>query len=183
MSTIVDGAADRPHRLYAAAVRFELDDPTRPEVRGLLDEHLADMHVASPPGSVHALDPTSLRAPAVTFWTAWEGRALRGCGAVKDLGDGDVELKSMRTTRAARGRGVGTALLRHLLGVAVARGSRRVLLETGSQEFFAPARRLYARHGFVVRGPFADYTRDPNSVFMELWLHAPESSGEGACPR
>lgn len=164
-------------------MRFEVDDPTRSEVRGLLEEHLADVRAVSPPGSVHALDPTSLRGPAVTFWTAWEGRDLRGCGALQGLGDGDVELKSMRTVRTARGQGVGTALLRHLLGVAAARGGRRVLLETGSQEFFAPARRLYARHGFVSRGPFAGYAPDPNSVFMELRLRTPEGPRVTSCPR
>ncbi|MES9537994.1 MULTISPECIES: GNAT family N-acetyltransferase [unclassified Actinomadura] len=151
-------------------LRFQLGDLARPEIRRLLEEHLADMHATSPPESIHALDLEELRDPAVAFWSAWEGPELRGCGALKDLGDGDVELKSMRTARTARGLGIGSAILRHLLTVAAERGHRRVLLETGSQEFFAPARRLYERHGFSLCEPFADYVHDPNSVFMELRL-------------
>ena len=151
-------------------LRFQLGDLARPEIRRLLEEHLADMHATSPPESIHALDLEELRDPAVAFWSAWEGPELRGCGALKDLGDGDVELKSRRTARTARGLGIGSAILRHLLAVAAERGHRRVLLETGSQEFFAPARRLYERHGFSLCEPFADYVHDPNSVFMELRL-------------
>lgn len=151
-------------------LRLELDDLTRPEVVALLEEHLQDMYATSPPESVHALDLAALRAPEISFWTAWEGDALAGCGALKRLDEADVELKSMRASRAARGRGVGAAILGHLLDRARERGFARVLLETGVEDYFAPARRLYERHGFRVRGPFGDYTDDPNSVFMELQL-------------
>ncbi|MWA04162.1 GNAT family N-acetyltransferase [Actinomadura sp. LD22] len=164
-------------------LRFELDGLTRPEVHRLLEEHLADMHAASPPESIHALDLRELRDAAVEFWSVWEGPELRGCGALKDLGGGDVELKSMRTAQAARGQGVGTVTLRHLLAVAAGRGHRRVLLETGSQDFFAPARRLYARHGFTPCEPFADYVHDPNSVFMELRLDGGAVPLPRSCPR
>lgn len=154
-------------------LRFELDDLSRPAVAALLDEHLADMYATSPPESVHALPLDALRAPGIAFWSAWVDEELMGCGAIKLL-DGDlsdaVELKSMRTTSAARGRGVGTALLRHLLDEARAAGRSRALLETGVEPYFAPAWRLYARHGFTVRPPFGDYVADPNSVFMERSL-------------
>ncbi|WP_395110431.1 GNAT family N-acetyltransferase [Actinomadura sp. SCN-SB] len=163
-------------------LRFELGGLARPEIRRLLEEHLADMRATSPPESVHALDLEELRHPAVSFWSVWEGGELRGCGALKDLGGGDVELKSMRTARDARGRGVGAAMLRHLLRAAAERGHRRVLLETGSQEFFAPARRLYARHGFAFCKPFADYVDDPNSVYMELRLDGEDAPRVEACP-
>lgn len=151
-------------------LRFELDDLTRPEVAALLEEHLSDMYAVSPPESVHALDLDGLRGPGLAFWSAWEGGSLAGCGALKDHGDGSFELKSMRTASDGRGRGVGAAVLGFLLEQARARGGVRVLLETGAEDYFAPARRLYERHGFTVRGPFADYTDDPNSVFMELAL-------------
>jgi putative acetyltransferase len=95
-----------------------------------------------------------------------------GCAALKHLAPGDAEIKSMRTAAAARGRGVASALLRHLLAEARHSGYRRVFLETGSQEFFAPARRLYQRHGFADCPPFAGYEADPNSVFMSLLLAA-----------
>ena len=151
-------------------LRFEIDDLTRPAVVGLLQEHLDDMYAVSPPESVHALDLDGLRGPGMAFWSAWHGESLAGCGALKDHGDGSFELKSMRTATGGRGRGVGSTVLGFLLGQARARGGARVLLETGSEDYFAPARRLYERHGFVERGPFADYTEDPNSVYMELTL-------------
>ena len=151
-------------------LRFELDDLTRPAIVGLLEEHLDDMYAVSPPESVHALDLDGLRAPGMAFWSAWDGEALVGCGALKDHGDGSFELKSMRTATHGRGRGVGSRVLGFLLDQARSRGAARVVLETGSEDYFAPARRLYQRHGFVVRGPFADYTDDPNSVYMELAL-------------
>lgn len=151
-------------------LRFERDDLTRAAVVGLLQEHLADMYATSPPESVHALDLDELRKPSIEFWSAWESEELRGCGALKTLSPDEVELKSMRTVRAARGAGVGGAVLGFLLSRARALGFSRVLLETGTEEYFAPARRLYERHGFTVCPPFADYTPDPHSVYYELAL-------------
>lgn len=147
------------------------DSPSRPDVLGLLDEHLTDMYATSPACSVHALDHTALLAPSITFLTArGNDGELLGCGALKELDAGHGELKSMRTTAAARGRGVATAVLGALLALAAERGYARVSLETGSQDYFAAARRLYARHGFTDCGPFGDYSPDPNSVFMTLEL-------------
>lgn len=143
------------------------DSPARPDVRRLLDEHLADMFATSPAESVHALDHGALAGPDITFWTARDdGGVLLGCGALKDLGTGEGEIKSMRTARPARGRGIAALVLGRILDEAGQRGYHRLLLETGSQEFFDPARRLYARHGFVPCPPFAGYQPDPNSVFM-----------------
>lgn len=145
---------------------IRVDDPARDDVRRLLDEHLADMFATSPAESVHALDHEALSRPSVTFFTVRDGELLLGCGALQRLDDGHGEIKSMRTASAARGRGVGGAVLGRLLAEGVARGYRRLSLETGTQDYFAPARRLYARHGFVECGPFAAYVLDPNSVFM-----------------
>ncbi len=152
------------------ALRFELDDLTRPEVIRLLEEHLEDMYAVSPAESVHALDLEALKVPEIAFWSAWEGTELVGCGALKSLDAGDVELKSMRTSTHARGRGIATALLQHLIEQARSAGGRRILLETGSEDFHAPARRLYAGNGFTERPPFGSYVLDPNSVFFELSL-------------
>ncbi len=145
---------------------IEHDDLSRRPVRDLIAEHLADMHATSPAESVHALDHTGLRDPAVTFWTVWDGESLLGCGALKELSPYDGEIKAMRTRHEARGRGVAAQLLEFLVGEARRRGYHRVSLETGSQEFFAPARRLYARFGFAECAPFGDYILDPSSVFM-----------------
>lgn len=149
---------------------MELDDLTRPEIEAHLLEHLSDMRAVSPPESVHALDLDGLRVPEIRFWSAWIGESLAGTVAIKDLGGGDVEIKSMRTSAVARGQGLGRQMLTFVLAQARASGAHRVLLETGAEPYFEPARSLYAGAGFVVRGPFASYVVDPNSVFMELWL-------------
>lgn len=151
-------------------MRIDVDDLSRDAVRALLAEHLADMHATSPPESVHALDLTALLDPAVTVWTLWDEGSVLGCAALKELSPTEGEVKSMRTAAAERGRGVATRLLTHLLGQARTRSYERVSLETGSQDFFAPARRLYARHGFRPCPPFGEYLADPNSVFLTLAL-------------
>ncbi|WP_144983089.1 GNAT family N-acetyltransferase [Halomonas sp. C22] len=140
------------------------------DVVALLEEHLADMHATSPPESVHALDVTALKAANITFYSARQNGQLLGCAAIKALGEGQAELKSMRTTPAARQQGVGARLLTHVLEEARARGYHTVYLETGSMAFFEPARRLYARLGFEYCGPFGSYRLDPNSCFMRLCL-------------
>ena len=146
------------------------DDLAGPEIRALLEEHLADMYATSPPESVHALDLDGLRRPEITFWTVWDGATLAGCGALKELDARWGEIKSMRTPRALRGRGVGRAMLAHIVAEARTRRYARLSLETGSEAYFAPARALYASAGFVVTTPFADYVEDPNSVYMTLQL-------------
>jgi len=106
----------------------------------------------------------------VTFWSVWDGDELVGVGALKRLSAEHGEIKSMHTVEAARGRGVGSALVRHIMAEARARGMRRLSLETGSWPYFLAARALYARHGFVECGPFGEYREDPNSVFMTVAL-------------
>lgn len=154
----------------AAGIRIERDDPGRGDVQRLLAGHLADMFASSPAESVHALAPAALSAPGITFWTAREGAEVLGCGALKEIGPGEGEIKSMRTAAHARGRGIGGRLLARILAEARDNGYTRLYLETGSQEFFAPARRLYRRHGFQECAPFAGYSLDPNSVFLTLDL-------------
>jgi putative acetyltransferase len=141
-----------------------------PAVSDLLGLHLASMAVHSPPGSVHALDPAGLGAPEISFWTAWEGEALLGCGALKALGGGEGEIKSMRTAPAFLRRGVAAALLDHIVQAARARGYRRLNLETGTGPAFEPAYALYRRFGFADCGAFAYPADDPFSRFMSLAL-------------
>jgi putative acetyltransferase len=147
-----------------------VDDPTSPHVEQLLRDHLADMFATSPAESVHALDVDALAHSSVTFFTAAEGGTTLGCGALKQLSPHEGEVKSMRTTEAARGRGVGSVILERILREARDRGYKVLSLETGSQDFFAPARRLYAKYGFVECAPFGDYTLDPYSVYMSRAL-------------
>jgi putative acetyltransferase len=151
-------------------MNLEIDDLSRPVIRALLNEHLRSMHELSPPESVHALDLASLRKPEITFWTAWEGPLLLGCGALKELDRNHGEVKSMRTPDAHRRKGAGRAILSHIIEVARSRSYERLSLETGSMEAFKPAQRLYESFGFIYSGPFGDYIEDPNSVFMTMRL-------------
>jgi putative acetyltransferase len=151
-------------------MKIELDDLSRAAIHALLEEHLQGMHELSPPESVHALDLEKLRQPGITFWSAWEGPLLLGCGALKELDPGHGEVKSMRTPGAHRRRGAGRAILAHIVEVARSRSYERLSLETGSMEAFRPAQRLYESFGFTYCGPFGDYVEDPNSVFMTLRL-------------
>ena len=145
---------------------FRLDDLSGAQTRALIARHLAGMHEHSPSESVHALDIDKLRAPDVTFWSAWVGEDLAGCGALKRLDDARGEIKSMRVAETFLGRGIGRAILLFITEEARARGMRSLWLETGSAEAFTPALRLYESAGFTRCGPFDGYVEDPFSIFM-----------------
>lgn len=154
----------------APAVSIRVDDLRGPEIAALLSAHAALMEASSPPGTCHYLPLDALRGPEVTVWTAWERGTLLACGALKSLGDGAGEIKSMHTAAAHRGRGLGALLLATILAEARRRGYARLWLETGSAPPFNAARALYERHGFVGCGPFADYLPNPASAFYTLAL-------------
>jgi len=141
-------------------------DLTDPAVLALLQHHLVRARAETAPGSAHALDVGGLRAPDVSFFSAWDGAALLGVAALKRLSADHGEVKSMHTAEDSRRRGVGTALMQHLIGEARRAGLTRLSLETGSWAYFEPARAFYRRHGFRDCAPFAPYRPDPNSVFM-----------------
>lgn len=149
-----------------APIEVRQERVERLDVIALLREHLDDMHATSPPGSIHALDLDGLRAASVTFVTARRADVLLGCGALKQLDSSHVEVKSMRTTTSARGSGVASLVLQWLLEHARRLGAERASLETGTQDYFAPAHRLYLRHGFESSGPFGDYCRDSHSAYF-----------------
>jgi putative acetyltransferase len=152
------------------ARRIALDDPRTPEVRALLESHLAFCNLHSPPEDVHALDIDALLDPSVSFFSCREDGAVLGVGALKQLDERHAEIKSMHTAAQARGRGVARDLVGHLVEVARERGCDRISLETGTMAAFAPARALYANAGFRPCGRFADYPESPNSTFMTLDL-------------
>ena len=147
------------------------DDPRADDVRALLARHLAFARATTAPEDVYALDVDALADPAVAFFSFRDGDGtVLGVGALKRIDDGHAEIKSMHTAAEARGRGVGWAMLEHLLAVARERGYGRVSLETGAGPAFAPARALYARAGFSACGAFADYVPSPSSAYMTLVL-------------
>lgn len=163
-----------------------VDHPESAGVRALLDRHLAFATEHSPPEDVHALDIQGLLAENVSFFSIREHGLLLGIGALKQLDRIHAEIKSMHTADEARGRGVGRAMIDHLLDVARARGCLRVSLETGSMAAFAPARALYASAGFATCEAFGEYGPSPNSVFMTLELDQGQrpvaDSTQIACP-
>jgi putative acetyltransferase len=142
------------------------DDLRGAQIHKLLQEHLQSMTLYSPAESIHALDLDALRRPEVTFWSAWEGEELLGCGALQELDRQHGEIKSMRTANAHRRKGVAQAMLEHIIAEAQRRGYTRLSLETGSHAAFAPAHALYAAKSFSFCEPFASYVHDPYSVFM-----------------
>lgn len=145
-----------------------LDDP---QVIELLRLHLAGMHANSPPESVHALDLSGLKRADVTFWTAWDGDELLGCGALKQLDAEHGEIKSMRTRPEHLGKGVGAHILQRIMATSRERGYHRLSLETGSGDAFDAAHALYRKFGFSECGAFGDYPKDdPFSRFMSRAL-------------
>lgn len=166
--------ADRRRSSSAASASMEngldirVDNLEGPEVLALLREHLDSMENTTPAESRHALDLAGLRDPGITFWCVWDGPALAGFGALKHMTESHAEIKSMRTATSHLRRGVASKMLQHLIQEAATRGYSRLSLETGSMEYFEPARRLYATFGFASCPPFGDYRPDPNSVFMTL---------------
>jgi len=146
------------------------DDLSSPDVQALIVAHLDGMHATSPAESVHALDLGALRHPSISFFAARVDGELAGIGALRTIDHVSGELKSMRVAPAFLGRGIGRALLQHLIAESRSRGFSSLWLETGSTPDFLPAVRLYESEGFAVTGPFGDYREDPFSIFMTRTL-------------
>ena len=148
-------------------MEIAIDDLSSPEIIELLAAHVAEMRrVTANPESVHALDLDGLRKPEITFWSLRDGDKIAGCGAIKRLDAAHAELKSMRTSAAYQRQGVAARILAHIEAESAGMGVTRLSLETGAEDFFAPARALYLRNGFAYCDPFGDYVPDPLSVFM-----------------
>jgi putative acetyltransferase len=139
-------------------------------VKALLTRHLEGMHASSPPGHVFALDWSGLQKPGISFYALWEGEALLGFGALKELDSTSGEIKSMRTADAHLRRGVGARILDYIIGEARRRGYTRLSLETGSGPAFEPALALYRTRGFTNGGAFGDYEKSAFNQFLHLDL-------------
>ncbi|WP_392543921.1 GNAT family N-acetyltransferase [Oryzobacter telluris] len=156
--------------LSSGEVRVVAADLSDPRVAALLAEHLAEMEPTAPPESRHALTLDQFRVPWVRLWVAELDGALVGSVALKEVGPGHLEIKTMRTSAAVRGRGLGRVLLAHALGEARASGASRVSLETGVVPLFDAARALYTSAGFTPCEPFGTYHPDRHSTFLTLEL-------------
>jgi putative acetyltransferase len=147
---------------------FHPGDLDAADIRELLAVHFDSMRSSSPADACHVLGVDGLRMPEISFWSVREEGRLLGLGALRHLSPDHGEVKSMRTAPQALGRGVGTAMLHHLVGEARRRGYRRLSLETGSTAPFDAALRLYEREGFVPCPPFGDYRENPFTRFLTL---------------
>ena len=151
-------------------MEIRLDDLSSQQVQDLLAAHLAGMQENSPPESVYALDLSGLQTSDMSVWTAWDGEQLLGIGALKQLSSTQGEIKSMRTDPRHLRKGVGLALLDHIISIACERGYRRLSLETGSGVEFEAALRLYRKRGFANGEPFGDYAPTDFNQFLHLAL-------------
>ena len=146
------------------------DDVSGEQTRALLELHVAGMRDCSPAGTCFVLDLSGLQAPGVTVWSAWYGEAIAGIGALKQLPEDVGEVKSMRTHPDHLGKGVGRAVLEHIINEARDRGMRRLSLETGSGPDFEAALALYRKRGFIEGEPFGDYVRSDFNRYFHLKL-------------
>lgn len=157
-------------------LRIRIDDLSSAQSQALIAEHLAGMHAHSPPSHVNALAIQALRAPDVTFWTAWTGDEICGCGALKELGITSGEIKSMRTRPGFLNRGVGQAILNEIQVAAKIRGYEALYLETGTGPAFEAAHALYIKNGFAWCDAFDNYIATDFNVFMVKPLLAKSSA-------
>jgi putative acetyltransferase len=151
-------------------IEIRIDKLSSEESQSIVREHMAGMLASTPTESVHALPLDKLRQPNITFWTAWIGSELCGCGALQAHDVQHGEVKTMRTREKFLRQGVGQAVLSHIINHATEIGMKRLSLETGSADSFQASRSMYLRQGFEICGPFNDYKLDPHSVFMTKQL-------------
>ena len=139
-----------------------------PEVNELLNKHFIELRSVSPAGSTHVLDIAGLKDPSIKFWSLWENNELVGCGALKFLEKHHGEFKSIRVADKFRKQKFGNKIIYHLIDKSKQIGIKKLSVETGAGEFFAPARKLFKSFGFIECAPFAHYKEDPNSCYYSL---------------
>ena len=146
------------------------DNFDHPEVNQLLKKHFIELRAASPEGSAHVLDIPGLKVSSIRFWSLWHEKQLMGCGALKFLEDNHGEFKSIRVHDNFRGKGFGIKVVNHLIEEAKKLKIKRISIETGAGDFFAPARKLFDKCGFKPCAPFAHYKKDVNSLYLTKFL-------------
>ena len=141
------------------------------EVNKLLKKHFIELRSVSPEGSTHVLDIDGLKDPSIKFWSLWEENKLVGCGALKFLEANHGEFKSIRVADDFRKKGYGKKIIYHLISESKEIGIKKLSVETGSGNFFLPARKLFTSCGFKPCDPFAHYKLDPNSCYFNLIIN------------
>ena len=140
------------------------------EVLELLNKHFIELRSVSPEGSAHVLDIEGLKDQNIKFWSLWEDNLLMGCGALKFLDKEHGEFKSIRVEDRFRGKNNGIKILKHLIFKAKKLNIKKISVETGSGDFFTPARKLFNKCGFKLCKPFDHYKEDPNSCYMSMLI-------------
>ena len=140
------------------------------EVNNLLKKHFIELRSVSPAGSTHVLNIDGLKDPSIKFWSLWDNNHLIGCGALKFIGQNHGEFKSIRVSDDFRNKGIGNKIISHLIIQAKKLGIKKLSIETGSGNFFLPARKLFEHFKFTECKPFAHYKEDPNSCYYTLDL-------------
>ena len=140
------------------------------EVLEFLNKHFIELRSVSPEGSAHVLDIEGLKDQNIKFWSLWENNLLMGCGALKFLNEVHGEFKSIRVEDRFRKKDNGIKILKHLIFEAKKLSIKRISVETGTGDFFAPARKLFDKCGFKLCKPFDHYKKDPNSCYMSMLI-------------
>ena len=141
------------------------------EVNKLLKKHFIELRSVSPEGSTHVLDIDGLKNTSIKFWSLWEENKLVGCGALKFLEANHGEFKSIRVADDFRKKGYGKKIIYHLISESKEIGIKKLSVETGSGNFFLPARKLFTSCGFKPCNPFAHYKLDANSCYFNLIIN------------
>jgi putative acetyltransferase len=152
------------------ATTIDVETPAQEEVAALLARADAVAARLYPEALRRPITPESLAGAGTHVLVARVAAAAVGLRAVIARGAGGVELKRMIVAAQARGRGVGSALVRSTETEARRLGARAIVLEVGSRNTEAQA--LYRRAGFSRRGPFPPYRALPVSLFMERAIPA-----------
>lgn len=151
-------------------MQIAIEDPRTDDVAALVAAHVAYCTNLEEVAGCCALASDDLRTPDTTVFAVRDSGHLLGIGAVKVITEGHLEIKSMHTAAAARGRGVGTVTLQHILEFARTAGVTRISLLTGSHDGYSAARRLYERFGFAPTNPFGGQIPHPTAIFLSVDL-------------
>jgi len=142
----------------------------KPEVNKLLISHFIELSSVSPVDRGHVLDIPGLKNPSIKFWSLWENDQLIGCGALKFLDKIHGELKSIRVADSFRRKANGFKVINHLINEDKELNIKKISLETGTENFFGPARKLFHKCGFKPCEPFAQYKKDLDACYMSLLI-------------
>ena len=141
-----------------------------PEVNELLINHFIELSSVSSVDRGHVLDISGLKNPSIKFWSLWENDELVGCGALKFLDKEHGELKSIRVADRFRRKGNGIKVINHIIDEAKKLNIKKISLETGTENFFGPARKLFYKCGFKPCEPFARYKKELDACYMRLLI-------------